>query len=213
MRGFLVLNQSILEAELFPTFVADTLLLGVDGLYVLVAAASPGEGGSAALAGVHLPQVDGLLVLDQAAPGGVEPAADAARVLDVLVPGLLVPPHLVLPARLEVTQVTLVLFAEMAGLEMFGEVPLIEGLEPAHLAGVADPLGDPRRLLKILLGLLLDSRLDFHTVFCCSGRITDISWSASFLNPLLDTRMKIIIRIFRFQFAGAGGAGESANGL
>ena len=87
MRGFLVLDQSILEAELFPTFVAGTLLLGVDGLHVLVTAAPPGEGGGAALAGVHLPQVDGLLVLDHAPPGCVELAADAARVLDIFMPG------------------------------------------------------------------------------------------------------------------------------
>ena len=164
VRGFLVLDQSILEAELFPTFVAGTLLLGVDGLHVLVTAAPPGEGGGAALAGVHLPQVDGLLVLNQAAPGGVEPAADVARVLDVLVPGLLVAPHLILSARLEVAQVALVLLAKMACLEMFGEVPLIEGLEPAHLAGVADPLGDLHRLLKILDGLLFYLDLGFHII-------------------------------------------------
>ena len=164
VHGFLVLNQSILEAELLPTFSTGVFLLRVDRLYVLVAAAPPGEGGGAALAGIHLPQVDGFLVLNQAAPGGVKPAADVARVLDVLVPGLLVAPHLILSARLEVAQVALVLLAKMACLEMFGEVPLIEGLEPAHLAGVADPLGDLHRLLKILDGLLFYLDLGFHII-------------------------------------------------
>ena len=164
VRGFLVLDQSILEAELPPTLLTGVFLFCVDRLDVLVAAAPPGEGGGAALAGVHLPQVDGLLVLNQAAPGGVEPAADVARVLDVLVPGLLVAPHLILSARLEVAQVALVLLTKMACLEMFCEVPLVEGFKLAHLAGVADPLGDPHRLLKIFDSLLFYLVLGFHII-------------------------------------------------